>query len=191
MGRPITFDEAEALERAMRVFWRSGFEATSLDDLCQAMGVGRQSLYNTFGDKRALFLRCLRHYAAGFEGSLRDHFAQQRPVRDAFAALFERFLGEPDDQKRRGCLLVNTGMELAPRDVEVGDIIARHQRVMEDLFCEALEARRRELPAKADPRTLARFLVGTLLGVTVLMKSDPRSPAPRAMVEVALQTLAR
>jgi TetR/AcrR family transcriptional regulator, transcriptional repressor for nem operon len=92
-----------------------------------------------------------------------------------------------------GCLMVNTGMELAPRDVQVGDVIAHGQRALEDLFTEALEAGRgrKELPAKLDCRAVGRFLVGTLFGVTVLMKNDPRSPAARAMVDVALQALAR
>src|SRR5690606_20762283 len=63
-GRPRTFDEDEALDRAMRVFWARGYERTSLPELLDAMGIARQSLYHAFGDKRALFLRCLDRYAA-------------------------------------------------------------------------------------------------------------------------------
>ena len=194
MGRPIEFDEDQALERAMRVFWRSGFDATSLDDLCAAMGIGRQSLYNTFGDKRALFLRCLRRYAERNEATLRALLVDgERPVTRAFRSLFEAILRESDEQKRMGCLMLNTGMELAPRDVEVGDLIARSQRTLEEVFTAALEAgrARKELPAKLDCRGVASFLVGTMLGLTVLLKSDPRSAAPRAMVDVALQVLSR
>ena len=193
MGRPCEFDQDEALERAMGVFWRQGYEGASLDDLCEAMGIGRQSLYNAYGDKRALFLRCLRRYNERNEVALREHLGSVRPVQRAFGALFEQTLAQPDEKKRMGCFSINTGMELAPRDVEVGDLIARGQRMLEDVFIEALEAgrARKELPPRADCQALGRFLVGTLLGVTVLQKSDPRSPAPRAMVEVALQALAR
>lgn len=193
MGRHCEFDEAEALDRAMVVFWKKGFEAASLDDLVQATGVGRQSLYNKFGDKRALFLRCLRRYKAGFEATVREHLARERPVARAFASLFERFLREPDAQKRMGCLMVNTAMELARTDVEVGDVIAGSQRALEAAFVEALEAGRArgDLPRDLRCEPMARFLLGTLLGMTVLQKSDPRSPAAADLVEVALQTLAR
>lgn len=193
MGRPCEFDEAEALDRAMVVFWREGFEAASLDDLVQATGVGRQSLYNKFGDKRALFMRCLRRYTERFEASVREHLERERPVDRAFERLFERFLKESDEEKRMGCFMVNTAMELARSDVAAGDLIAGNQRALEAIFTGALEAARArgELPRGFACPAVARFLLGTLLGVTVLQKSDPRSPAARDMVEVALQSLRR
>lgn len=189
MGRPCEFDEDEALDRAMSAFWRGGFEATGLDELQEATGVGRQSLYNKFGDKRALFLRCLRRYQETKGAQLRDHFGGVRPVAEAFRRLFEGALEAPDDEKRMGCFMVNTAMELARNDVEVGDLVARGQRGMEDGFAAALEAgqRRGELPRGFDCRGVARFLMGTLLGLKVLTKSDPRSPAAADLARVALQ----
>lgn len=193
MGRPCEFDEAEALDRAMVVFWEKGFEVASLDDLVQATGVGRQSLYNKFGDKRALFMRCLRRYTERLEAAVGEHLERERPIQRAFAALFERFLAEPDERKRRGCFMVNTAMELARSDVAVGDVIAGNQRALEAIFTRALVAARArgELPRGFACETVARFLLGVLLGLTVLQKSDPRSPAARDMVTVALQTLER
>lgn len=193
MGRPCEFDEAEALDRATLVFWKKGYEAASLDDLVQATGVGRQSLYNKFGDKHALFTRCLRRYTERFEATVREHLARERPITRAFASLFERFLAEGDEQKRMGCLMVNTAMELARSDVAVGDVIAGNQRALEAAFVEALEAGRArgELPRGLEPQQVGRFLLGALLGLTVLQKSDPRSPAARDLVAVALQALAR
>ncbi len=197
VGRPCEFDEGQALDAAMRAFWEGGYEATGLDQLQSATGVGRQSLYNKFGDKRALFLRCLvRYHERAVEG-LRDLFVRKRPVADAFRALFEGLLTEPDADKRMGCFMVNTAMELARRDVEVGDLVARSQRGLEEAFFEALQAGRGrgELPASADStahdRATARFLVGALLGVKVLTKSDPRSAAAADMVRVTLDALRR
>ena len=196
VGRPCEFEEGQALDAAMRAFWEGGYEATGLDQLQAATGVGRQSLYNKFGDKRALFLRCLaRYHERGLEG-LRRLFAAG-PVPAAFRTLFEGLLAEPDADKRMGCFMVNTAMELARRDVEVGDLVARNQCSLEDAFHEALQAGRArgELPATADPashdRATARFLVGALLGVKVLTKSDPRSPAAADMVRVTLDALRR
>lgn len=191
MGRPAEFDEAEALERAMGAFWKGGYDATGVDDLVEATGLGRQSLYNTFGDKRSLFLRCLRLYHERGAKALATHLAAARPVARAFASLFEGVLGDSDCEKRRGCFMVNTAMELASRDVEVGDLIARQQRALEDAFTGALQAGRDrgELAAGLDVRAVGRFLVGTLLGMTVLAKSDPRSEAAADMARVALEVL--
>lgn len=191
MGRPAEFDETEALERAMSAFWKGGYDATGLDDLVEATGLGRQSLYNTFGDKRSLFLRCLQLYHERGVQSLTAHLAAERPVARAFASLFEGLVREADGEKRRGCFMVNSAMELASRDVEVGDLIARQQRVLEDVFTAALESGRDrgELDPGLDVRAVGRFLVGTLLGVTVLAKSDPRSDAAADMARVALGVL--
>lgn len=197
VGRPCEFDEGQALDAAMRAFWEGGYEATGLDQLQAATGVGRQSLYNKFGDKRALFLRCLARYHERGRAGLGELFARQRPVSAAFRTLFEGLLAEPDADKRMGCFMVNTAMELARRDVEVGDLVARSQAGLEDAFFEALQAGRArgELPAAADPvrhdRATARFFLGALLGIKVLTKSDPRSPAAADMVRVTLDALGR
>lgn len=196
MGRPCEFDEGQALDAAMRAFWEGGYEATGLDQLQAATGVGRQSLYNKFGDKRALFLRCLARYHERAMIGLGQLLARP-PVTAAFRSLFEGLLTEPDADKRMGCFMVNTAMELARKDVEVGDLVARNQRGLEETFFTALQAGRArgELPESADPasrdRATARFLVGALLGVKVLTKSDPRSPAAADMVRLTLDALGR
>jgi TetR/AcrR family transcriptional repressor of nem operon len=197
VGRPCEFDEGQALDAAMRAFWEGGYEATGLDQLQAATGVGRQSLYNKFGDKRALFLRCLARYHERAIAGLGELFARQRPVTAAFTTLFEGLLTEPDADKRMGCFMVNTAMELARKDVEVGDLVARNQRGLEQTFFDALQSGRGrgELPARAESAghdlATARFLVGALLAVKVLTKSDPRSPAAVDMVRVTLEALRR
>lgn len=190
MGRPCEFDEDEALDRAMRAFWEGGYDATSLEQLQAATGMGRQSLYNAFGDKRALFLRCLERYHARGLGRLREQLGEP-PLRRAVAGLFEYVATRADKEKRAGCLQVNTAMELAARDVEVGDLVARFQRDLEAVFTEALEAARRrgELSPRFDCRATGRFLVGTFLGLLVLAKGDPRSEAPADVAKVALRAL--
>src|SRR5262245_58847917 len=112
MGRPCEFDEAEVIERAMLAFWRGGYDGTALPDLLRETGIGRQSLYGRFGDKRGLFLRCLRRYQEMRLSWLRERLCDRRPVGAAFASLFEVAAAAEDDQKRMGCLAVNTVMEL-------------------------------------------------------------------------------
>lgn len=191
MARPCSFDPDQALEQAIMVFWKEGYEGCGIDDLLSATGVARQSLYNTFGDKRTLFLRCLREYQAKAFEKLRERLAQGSVV-EAFHDLFFGAVAEDDVAKRMGCLMINTAMELAHTDVEIADLVARHQRTFEDVFVEALEAgtARGELPEDFDCRGVGRFLVGALFGLKVLAKSDPRSPALEDTARLALRVFA-
>jgi TetR/AcrR family transcriptional regulator, transcriptional repressor for nem operon len=191
--RPCEFDEGEALDRAIVAFWKGGYEGTRLETLLEAMGVGRQSVYNKFGDKRALFMKCLHRYHERSRENLRQHFAPGRSAAEAFASLFESVVVKDDGEKRMGCFMVNSAMELVRTDVEVADLVARNQRALEDVFVTALEEgkKRGELPHLDDPRRVGRFLIGAFFGLLVLAKSDPRSPALADMAGVALGVLAR
>lgn len=192
MARPCEFDEAEVLERATAAFWKGGYDGTALEDLLRATGIGRQSLYGRFGDKRALFLRCLRTYQEKRIGELKDFFVRHRPVTAAFSIFFGSLINLTDEAKRSGCMTLNTAMELGRKDVEVADLVARNQRNIEEVFVGALEAGRTrgELPQAFDCRAVGRFLVGVFLGLVAMGKSDPDSPALADLVQTALQVLA-
>ena len=106
-GRPRSFDERDALEKATQVFWSKGYDGVTIDDLVAGMGVGRPSLYAVFGDKRTLFLRVLKAYAETKGASPRRHSSRRRRLRDSIAA-FLRYAVESATEKgsARGCLLV-------------------------------------------------------------------------------------
>ena len=188
MARPCEFDEDDVLDKAMRTFWMRGYDGTSLEDLLAATGIARQSLYNRFGDKRALFIKALRRYHGIGQERLKAVFEQIQPVSEAFRQLFTNASHESDDLKRMGCFMINTAMELARNDVEIADIVTRNQRMFEDLFVTALEAgkARGELPAGFDCLANGRFLVGAFFGLKVLAKSDPSSPILTDMVTITL-----
>jgi TetR/AcrR family transcriptional repressor of nem operon len=190
MARTKEFDRERALEHAMNVFWTKGYEATSLADLLDAMGIARQSMYDTFGDKRALFIAALERY---IDRSAAAHacLADAPSIRRAFRDLFDAVVDESPRAKRRGCMGVTTTVELAPHDPEIAKLIAGRQRVLEDLFARALERGRErgELGADKDTRALARFLVGALQGLRVAATADPHSPALRDIARIALQAL--
>src|SRR5258705_8447681 len=121
----------------MHVFWQRGYEATSLPDLLDAMSIGRQSMYDTFGDKRALFLEALERYI-GRADHVHACLPQARSVKRAIRDLFEAIANESPKEKRRGCLGVLTAVELAPHDPEIAKLLARRQRVLEDHLCRGL-----------------------------------------------------
>jgi TetR/AcrR family transcriptional repressor of nem operon len=191
MARPIEFCREKALQSAIEVFWGKGYEAASLEDLVTAMGIGRQSLYNTYGDKRGLFIQAVATQIENYADSLRQHFQQNKPVQQLFASWFHGMSQRCEKQKRLGCLLVNTSMELAGRDQEIADLMVRNQRNQEDTFCRALEhaVEKGELKADYDCRKIARYLVGCAAGMIVIAKADPNSPNLDAMASVALQIL--
>jgi AcrR family transcriptional regulator len=106
-GRPRSFDEAEALEKATQVYWSKGYDGVTIDDLVAGMGVGRPSLYAVFGDKRTLFLRVLKDYAEKKGALAAKALLSPRTLRDSLAA-FLRHAVETATEKgaARGCLLV-------------------------------------------------------------------------------------
>ena len=191
MARTPEFDRDQALERALALFWDKGYEATSLADLLQAMGIARQSLYNTFGDKHALFLEALERYTERGEHDVRDCLAQAPSVRRAFRELFEAIVDQNVRGQRLGCMAINATAELAAHDPSVAKLVAARQRAVEELFFRALERARAagELAPAKDTRGLARFLVGALQGLRLAATADPGSPALRDMARITLQAL--
>jgi TetR/AcrR family transcriptional repressor of nem operon len=190
MPRTKEFDRDAALERAMQVFWGKGYAATSLDDLLKAMGIGRQSLYDTFGGKRELFDAALERYTDRSHETRRCLATSASPKK-AIREVFEAILREPEAQQKRGCLGIQTTLELAPNDPVIARRIAAAQRKVEDSFHAALERAKElgELPRGKDTRALARFLTGALQGLRVAAATEPRGAILRDIVRVTMQAL--
>lgn len=190
MARTKEFDRERALERAMQVFWTKGYAATSLDDLLEATGIGRQSLYDTFGSKRALFGEAIQRYA---DRGTAQHacIATSDSPRRAIRELFEQIIDEGPAAQRRGCFGVNTTVELAPHDPDIAKLIAARQRALEDHLYAGIERAKQlgEVPRGKDSRGLARFLVGALQGLRVAATADPGSSALRDIVRITLEAL--
>lgn len=189
MARTREFDQDEALDAAMRVFWRKGYEAASLSDLLDATGLARQSLYNTFGDKRALFLAALRRYVDVGVGEFTRKL-ESGPVRAAIRRIFEESLLSAN--RDCGCFLVNSTTELLPRDPEVGRLFASALTRQERALTTALRRGVREGELHLGPRRIeqtARFLLSALQGLRVMVKAMPDSPALRDSVAVALRAI--
>ena len=190
MARTKEFDRERALERAMQVFWVKGYTATSLDDLLEATGIGRQSLYDTFGSKRELFGEAIHRY---IDRSAESHacIATSESPRRAIREMFEAIIDEGPASQRRGCFGVNTTVELAPHDPDIAKLIAARQRALEDHLYAGLERAKQlgELPRGKDSRGLARFLIGALQGLRVAATADPGAPGLRDIVRFTLAAL--
>lgn len=194
MARPRTFDESTALDAAILCFWSRGYEATSVRDLADAMGISGPSMYNTFGDKRALYQRALDHYVdRGFRDRVR-RFESQLPPREAIAAFFDEIielsLGDPT---RKGCLIVNAALELAPHDPEFQSVLAGVLHDMEAFFLRCVQAGQDAgtLNATVPAADLARMLLATLMGMRVLARVRPEAELLRGLLRPVMTLLAR
>jgi TetR/AcrR family transcriptional repressor of nem operon len=193
VARPRQFDPDEVLDRSMREFWERGYRETSVDDLVEATGVRPGSLYNAFpGGKRGLFLQALERYSKLVVPAKMG--ALERPGA-GLAQLRAYFDGLVDDlttpEGRMGCLMVNSAMELAAEDSEVGALVRNHMQRLERTAERALRnaKRRGEIAQRVDPRAKAAQLMATGMGLMVVGKTDPGRKALETIVTAAFADL--
>jgi TetR/AcrR family transcriptional repressor of nem operon len=175
MARTKEFDPDEALDRALDLFWRQGYGATSIADLVTHLGISRASLYDTFGSKHALYLRALDRYVDARDPGIVAELAQPGPVVPAIRALVERFASEAGGAAgSRGCLVANAACERVPEDAATARRVEGSWGTLEVALTSALTRARAggELAGECDPRELARFLVVVLVGMRVIGRSD-------------------
>jgi TetR/AcrR family transcriptional regulator, transcriptional repressor for nem operon len=190
MARPKEFDPERALSKAMNLFWRLGYENTSLEALMKEMGIARQSLYDTFGDKRALYLKAMAYYRDQTNGQAQKVLSEAPSVRDGFAKILYGMAAETREQHERGCLLLSANLQRDPKDGVIRDFLRDNQTRVEAIFHEALvrAQRQKELSPKDDPAALARFFVATIQGMRAMarLKSDRKALEQIARVALAV-----
>ncbi len=192
MARPKEFVPEEALEKAMHVFWRQGYEATSMDDLLTAMDLNRGSLYDTFGDKRQLFLKAIDRYCHGFIAQRFSMLDKPGPALETLKRFIRAMMDAAlADTERKGCLIANTVMELAPHEHDIAGKLAGALKTAEDIFCKVLTRAKHqgELAKDKDPRALARLLVTMMQGTIVMIKAGASAEAVKQSAETALAIL--
>ena len=189
MGRPLEFDPREALDKALELFWRHGYEGTSLTDLTKAMGIVRPSLYATFGPKEDLFRKVVDLYWSRHMGFARA--AREKPTaREVIEALLFGFAdavtgcGTP-----AGCLGVNGALACSPASEDIQKELAARRARDEAALRKRLERARSEgdLPQHVSPADLARFIATVLRGMAVQAKSGASRQELRRVVATALR----
>ncbi len=168
-----TFDTDCALKSAMEVFWEKGFEATSMSDLTDAMGINKGSLYNSFGGKRSLFVKVLMKYDVENRREVLAQFeALDDPLR-SISSLFDAIIDESlSDKDRKGCLLVNTALELPAHDGEIRAIVSAGFRDVEGFFRRSIEIAkgRHEVSEAVPPSETAKALLTLVVGLRTLAR---------------------
>lgn len=191
MARPKAYDPEEALARATALFWRKGYEGTSVADLVSALGINRGSLYGTFKDKHALFLAALERYDEREIGAAVRHLRNTvGPGRERIQSLFDNVIRNVEERgDRRGCLVCNSAVELAATDGDVERHVKRSHERLTGAFSVALAADPGypTEPERRDRR--AHFLTATLMAVHVMAKSGATPDTLRGIVRIAMRGL--
>lgn len=192
MARPREFDEEAALTAAIGCFWLRGFEATSVRDLADSMGITGASLYNAFGDKRALYRRAFDHYVAGSVGERIARLEAMERPRDAIAGFLDEIVERSlNDGERKGCLLVNSALERAPHDDDLREAVADVLRRIEAFFRRCVVAGQADgsVSRRHSADDLAGLLLGVLMGVRVLARARPERDLLVGLLRPALASL--
>ncbi|HZR42380.1 MAG TPA: TetR/AcrR family transcriptional regulator [Ktedonobacteraceae bacterium] len=189
MAGKKAFDPRQVLEKAMNAFWERGYEGISVEDLVQCTGIGRGSLYDTFGDKHSLYLAALDRYIVlgrAYTTALLDQEGTlQEVLEHLFHAYIDLLLSDP---ARRGCFLVNASLEMAPHDPQVNKIVQPALQEIEEAFYRLLIQGQvaGDLSWTHDPHQLAHFLLGTLVSIRVLARGKQDRRVLQDIVKTAL-----
>lgn len=191
MARPREFDETTVLNAAVKKFWLHGYEATSVRDLASLMGLTGASFYNAFGDKRALYQRSLDHYLDQSVRERIERLESSLPPRDAIVAFLQEIIERSlTDKQRRGCMLVNSAIELAPHDREFQRVVAWAFTEIEVFFRRCVTRGQRDGTIALQPADdLARLFLGIVLGIRVLARTRPERSLLEGLARPAIASL--
>lgn len=196
MARPRTFDEERALDAAMHAFWANGYEATSTQDLCDATGLGRSSIYNTFSSKHELFQRALARYMDSMTSVQVEILEDaERPPMERLRALFTSAIDSEfecrQDGHSIGCLTVNTTVELAGRDPEAAEMLARDLATRLAAISAVVRTGQSggDITSARNPGDLARFLNAIIGGMRIAAQGGADRAALTAIADTALDAL--
>jgi TetR/AcrR family transcriptional regulator, transcriptional repressor for nem operon len=192
VARPKEFEPDVALDRAMDLFWRRGYHATSIGDLTEHLGIARASLYATFGSKHDLYVAALRRYQDTRDPDPIGILKAPGPALPALRLLVERSADPPPDDPD-GCLMTNAAAECEPEDSVVMRLLTESWDEFEAAIADAIRRGQDdgEIPADGDPRSLARLLLVLMQGLQLLNRCDDQTGRLRDAADQAIALLTR
>ena len=175
MPKTVTFDRDQVMEDVMELFWRKGYNGTSMQDLVDVTGLNRSSFYNSFGDKFSLFEESLRHYQKSQNEFLRKSFADASSPKSALMSLFEGIGNDILEGDQKGCMITSCTSELGLVEPKVRDFLADNKNRVVASFAALIEGAQQleEISAQKDPQTLALYLFTCLQGLRVTSMIEP------------------
>ena len=175
MARPKKFDEAETLQKALKVFWKKGYSGTSMSDLVSAMAINAPSLYDTYGDKHKLFMASLNSYLGSQLDWMRSLSEQTIPVKEIIGTLLKALVADTlNDPERKGCFMVNTVTELANQDEQVLKVAIQNEKDVRSILAALIVKGQQsgEISTAHNAEILAMYLFTTIMGVRVVASTN-------------------
>jgi TetR/AcrR family transcriptional repressor of nem operon len=174
MARTKDFDENEVLTKAIQIFWRKGYNGTSMQDLVDGLGISRSSLYDTYTDKHTLYVKALESYHNSGGAKIQEVIDNQASAKENVKNLLEFVVDELlCDKEQKGCFMVNAEVEVAPHDQEVHTLVCKNDQMMEEAFYQVIQKGKDsgEIKSTQDVRGLSRFIINMVKGMRVTAKS--------------------
>ncbi|MTH15745.1 TetR/AcrR family transcriptional regulator [Flavobacterium sp. LC2016-01] len=177
MARTKEFNEDQALDKAIEIFWHKGYNGTSAQDLVTYLGLSRSSLYDTFGDKQKLFSKSLQRYQLQAQDTVKELLEKSDNVKETLRDIFKQAVIESlEDRITKGCFMVNSSVELAMHDEEIAKIVKNNSQIMEEVFTNAVKRGQEagHISKQLDAKVLARFIFNNYSGIRVLARTGER-----------------
>lgn len=192
MARNKEFDEKVVLKKAMELFWKQGYEKTSMQDLVTHMGIHRRSIYDTFGDKHSLFLASLNYYEEFVAEELTKIISNSSTVKESIIKIFECVIHLAElENYPAGCFTVNTAVELSLLDKDIQRLTTKMFNNTEELFNRLLKEGQEKGECKSDLNTqvTAKFLHNNLIGIRVLVKTNYTKKELESIIDLIMKVL--
>ena len=189
MARSKEFEVNEVLDKAIQLFWAQGYEKTSMHELVNFMGIHRRSIYDTFGDKHALFMKALERYEAKQANKIKLLVEKRKQIKELIRELFESILR--NEGGPLGCFLVNSGVELGVLDPDVASLVDESYSRTEELLTKlVLEGQQTgEIKANFDPKIISHYLMNAWLGLRTLVKTTTDQQKLKNIIDMTLSVL--
>ncbi|MBE9600763.1 TetR/AcrR family transcriptional regulator [Pedobacter sp. MC2016-24] len=192
MARTKDFDENEVLTKAIQLFWHKGYNATSMQDLVDTLGISRSSLYDTYIDKHTLFLKALESYQRAGNVKINEIVNQSTSAKETVIKLMELATNElVGDKQQKGCFMVNAEIEVAPHDQEVSKLVCQNEKQMETAFFQVIKKGQQtgEIKNNQDALVLAKFIFNAVKGMQVTAKSSADATSFSNIIKLTVTVL--
>lgn len=192
MARQREFDETIIIEKATNLFWKKGYNAVSTQDLIDAFGISRSSMYGAYKDKRNLFIITLQHYRKTASQGMIDVLNSNNPFKETITQLLNQLIRDTiSDNDNKGCFIVNTAIELAPHDTEILEIIVENRKNIISALATSIEKgiENGEIETTQKPESLANYFYNLINGLRVDSKVHKDQNNYKEIVEIAISVL--
>lgn len=192
MARKKNFDENEILEKALHLFWRKGYNATSIQDLVDELGINRASIYDTWGDKHQLYVAALQRYRQNSSSWLLNQIRSEKPASEIIEAFLNHVIEDVmQDDDKKGCFVVNSTTELANLDEDIQTLVSENKRTIERVLTELVKEGQEsgEFNTTRSPQAYARFIFNNINGLRVVCKTSASREELQEVVDITIRSL--